>query len=47
MMQKKKLFFARFFDFGHSIKLLKIGAKKEPKIEYLFFITIIHVNIKY
>ena len=46
-MQKKKIIFARFFDFGHSIKLLKIGAKKEPIVELLFFITIIQLNFKY
>ena len=36
-MQKKNFIFARFFDFGHSIKLLKIGAKKRAKSGTTFF----------
>ena len=36
-MIKKKLIFARFLDFGHSIKLLKIRAKKRAKNETKFF----------
>ena len=36
-MQKKKNYFCSFLDFGHSIKLLKIGAKKRAKSGTNFF----------